>query len=92
MAKRRLLSFFLCLLFLSSSVGSIVSSPAVVRADYEALLWSTIRTPSDDDFVVVPPSEVSVLALGSTTVWYAADIANEKLYSTVDGGLTWQDD
>ncbi len=74
---------------------SVLACPLVlvrpVHAQFESLVWSTIRTPSDDDFVVWP-SEVSVLAVGSDATLYTADIPNSTFYKSVDGGLTWQDD
>ncbi|MBN1152602.1 MAG: hypothetical protein JXA58_05260, partial [Dehalococcoidia bacterium] len=90
MCRRLLSSFVAFALLLGSLVVLMPSGP--VLAQYESLRWSPIRTPSDDEFVVVTPSEVSVLALASPTVWYAADIPNEKLYRTMDGGLSWEDE
>ena len=72
--------------------GPLIAPSSPVLAERERLVWSVVRTPSDDDLVVANPSEVSVLEMGSATQWYASDIANGKLYSTVDGGLSWQDD
>jgi hypothetical protein len=90
---RRLVSFVVALaLFLSSSLAAVLLPAGQVLAQFESLKWSPIRTPSVEDFMVVNPSEVSALVLGSSTVWYAADIPNSKLYRTEDGGLTWQDD
>ena len=92
MARRLVSSVVALALFLSSSLAAILLPAGQVLAQFEALTWSPIRTPSEEDFMVVNPSEVSALVLGSETVWYAADIPNSELYRTDDGGLTWQND
>ncbi len=92
MARRLVSSVVALSLFLSSSLATLLVPVGPVLAQFEALRWSTIRTPSDEDFMVVTPSEVSVLVLGSDDIWYAADIPNEGLYRSDDGGITWQDD
>ncbi|MBN1152896.1 MAG: hypothetical protein JXA58_06770, partial [Dehalococcoidia bacterium] len=91
MARRLVSSVVILAVLLSTCIVAILPSGPVL-AQYESLIWSPIRTPSDDDFMVVNPSEVSVLVLGSEDEWYAADIPNSMLYSTVDAGRTWQDD
>jgi hypothetical protein len=90
MCRRLLSSFVVFALLLGSVVVLAPGSP--VLAQFESLRWSPIRTPSDEEFVVVNPSEVSALVFGSPTVWYAADTPNEKLYRTMDGGLSWEDE
>ncbi len=82
--------FVVVALFLSCFSG-VLLHPRTVAAQFEALVWSPVRTPSEEDFMVVNPSEINVLKMGSATVWYAADIPNGQLYKTEDGGLTWQD-
>ena len=92
MARRLVSCVVVLALFVSSSVAAILLPAGQVLAQFEALRWSPVRTPSDDGFMVVNPSELSAVVFGSPTVWYAADIPNSKLYRTMDGGLTWQDD
>ncbi|MFW6056633.1 MAG: hypothetical protein ACOC9B_04930, partial [Chloroflexota bacterium] len=81
----------ICIVVVASSLA-VLAPASDVHAQIESLVWSTVRTPSDDDFVVVSPSEVNVLELGSSTTWYASDISNSVLYRSDDGGLSWQDD
>ena len=91
MARRLVSSIVVSGLLVSSLLVAVLLPAGPVLAQFESLSWSTIPTPSDEGFVVVG-SEVSVLVTGSPTVWYAADIPNGKLYQTLDGGVTWQDD
>ena len=91
MAKSLFSRCLQCLTVVLSLPATIVPFAVPVLAQPETLLWSTIPTPSDEDFVVVTPSEVSVLVAGSATTWYASDISNIVLYKTGDGGLTWDD-
>lgn len=91
MEKRFFSRCLLCVIAVSASLATMLPFALPVLAQPETLLWSTIPTPSDEDFVVVTPSEVSVLAIGSETTWYASDISNLALYKTGDGGLTWDD-
>ncbi len=91
MARRLVSSVVAFALFVSCFTG-VLLHPGTVSAQFEPLRWSPIHTPSDEDFFVVSPSEISALVLGSSQVWYAADIPNEKLYKTEDGGRTWDDD
>ena len=92
MVKSRFVQVLLCLSLLSPSMASVLLPDTPVFAAPDRLLWTTIRTPSDDDFMVVTPSEVNVLVPASDSIWYAADIPNLVLYKSEDGGLTWQDD
>jgi len=73
------------------AIASVALPASPVAAERDRLVWTPIRTPSDDDFFVVTPSEVNVLKMGSSVIWYASDITNEKLYYTDDGGLSWTD-
>lgn len=91
MARRLVSSVVILAVALSTGVLSVLPSGPVL-AQFEALRWTPIRTPSDEDFFVVNPSEVSVLVLGSDDDWYAADTPNSMLYRSTDGGRTWDDD
>jgi len=81
MARRLVSSAVALILFLSLSLSAILLPVGHVMAQFEALKWSPIRTPSEEDFMVVNPSEVSALVLGSQAVWYAADIPNSAALS-----------
>ncbi len=89
---RRLVSSFVALVLFLSCFSGVLLDPGMVSAQLEPLTWLPVRTPSEEDFFVVSPSEVSSLVLGSSDRWYAADIPNEGLYRSDDGGITWQDD
>ena len=54
--------------------------------------WSVVDTPSEEGAVVVSPSEINALAIGSDDeTFYAIDIPNGKVYKSTDGGATWDD-
>ncbi len=91
MARRLVSSVVIFAVALSTCFVAILPSGPLL-AQFDALRWIPIPTPSDEDFLVVNPSEVSVLEIGSATRWYAADIPNMMLYRSDDGGITWQDD
>jgi len=65
------------------------------------LIWSIVDTPSGEGNVIVSPSEINALAIGSDgNTFYAVDIPgdlgapypNGKVYKSTDGGVTWEDD
>jgi hypothetical protein len=64
--------------------------PLPAQAD-SALKWEDIDKPGTNYNVVVSPSEVSEIAIGSSGVLYAVDSANSALYRSLDGGVTWED-
>jgi photosystem II stability/assembly factor-like uncharacterized protein len=64
--------------------------PVAVRAD-SALKWEEVDKPGDSGNVVVSPSEVSDIAVGSSGVLYAIDGANSAIYRSLDGGVTFED-
>jgi hypothetical protein len=80
----RLLAVAVC------SIGLLV--PEALVAQREPLLWTILRTPSDDGYVVAAPSEASVLVTATEDIWYLVDIPHMGLYRSIDGGLTWDDD
>jgi hypothetical protein len=83
------------LLIVSLLLFSFIS-PANVRlvsADPGILAWTVIDTPSSQNNVVVSPSEINALAIGSGGLtFYAVDIPERKLYKSGDGGITWQNE
>jgi hypothetical protein len=76
------------LLMLLLLCATLVAVPA--QAD-SALKWEEIDKPGTNGNVVVSPSEVSEIAIGSSGVLYAIDSANSALYRSLDGGATWED-
>lgn len=61
-----------------------------VSAHPGKLMWSIVDTPSLANNVVVSPSEVNVIAIGSDDrTFYAVDIPYSRLYKSTDGGVTW---
>jgi photosystem II stability/assembly factor-like uncharacterized protein len=76
------------LLMLLLLCATLVPLPA--QAD-SALKWEEIDKPGTNGNVVVSPSEVSEIAIGSSGVLYAVDSANSALYRSLDGGATWED-
>jgi len=76
------------LLVLLLLCATLVPLPA--QAD-SALKWEEIDKPGTNGNVVVSPSEVSEIAVGSNGVLYAVDSANSAVYRSLDGGVTWED-
>ena len=76
------------LLMLLLLCATLVAVPA--QAD-SALKWEEIDKPGTNGNVVVSPSEVSEIAIGSSGVLYAIDSANSALYRSLDGGVTFED-
>jgi photosystem II stability/assembly factor-like uncharacterized protein len=65
--------------------------PFPAQAETAALKWIEVDKPGTSGNVVVSPSEVSEIAVGSSGVLYAADSQNSKIYRSLDGGVTWED-
>jgi len=65
--------------------------PPPAQAGPEALEWKTVGKPGAKGNVVVTPSEVSEIAIGSTNVLYSIDSENSKVYRSLDAGITWED-
>jgi hypothetical protein len=85
------------LVILSSLISWANVKPAA--ADTGKMIWTTVDTPSQLNNVIVSPSEINVLAIGSDDrTFYAADIPDlngsvppslGRLYKSGDGGITW---
>jgi len=84
-------SVLLVLALLLSSISSVSIKP--VSANPGKLAWSIVDTPSLANNIIVSPSEVNVIAIGSDDrTFYAVDIPNipnSRLYKSTDGGVTW---
>jgi hypothetical protein len=90
-------SKILTLVLLSSLISLANVNP--VSADPGKMTWTTVDTPSLLSNVVVSPSEVNVIAIGSDgRTFYAVDIPAPhtppdvsigKVYKSTDGGVTW---
>jgi len=54
--------------------------------------WSIIDTPSSAGNVIVSPSEINAIAVGfDGRTFYAIDIPNNKVYRSLNSGITWDD-
>jgi hypothetical protein len=88
-------SRILALILLSSLVTLTINKP--VSADPGKLMWTVVDTPSSLNNVIVSPSEINFIALGSDDhTFYAVDIPDlntsgnhGRLYKSFDGGITW---
>ncbi len=79
------------LLLLLSLFPLISNNP--VSANPGKLEWSIVDTPSEEDYVVLSPSEINAIAIGSDDeTFYTIDIPNGKVYKSIDAGITWKDD
>jgi photosystem II stability/assembly factor-like uncharacterized protein len=65
--------------------------PLPAQAETTALKWIEVDKPGTNGNVVVSPSEVSEIAIGSNGVLYAVDSENSKIYRSLDGGVSWED-
>ena len=100
MSQSRNMSVFrviLSLVLLFSLISLANVKP--VSADPGKMIWTAIDTPSPLSNVIVSPSEVNVIAIGSDgRTFYAVDIPAPhtppdvsigKVYKSTDGGITW---
>lgn len=87
----------LLVLVLLSSMMSLVDVKSV-SANPGLLMWTTVDTPSSLNDVIVSPSEINFMSIGSDDhTFYAVDIPDidtsgflGRLYKSGDGGITWQ--
>jgi len=80
----------LCLSILLISMLGTLFAPSLARAEPIPLQWSKIDVPGINGNVVVNPSEVSEIAIGSG-IFYALDTENFKIYRSRNDGVTWED-
>jgi photosystem II stability/assembly factor-like uncharacterized protein len=66
----------------------LVPSPA--QADIP-LKWAVVDKPGKEGNIVVSPSEVSEIAVGSSSVIYVIDSEYSKIYRSLDAGKKWED-
>jgi len=65
----------------------------LVLASPDELKWSIVDSPSEEDNVVVSPSEINAFVVGSDEkTFYAVNIPSGIIYKSIDGGVTWEDD
>ncbi|MBN2187127.1 MAG: exo-alpha-sialidase [Dehalococcoidia bacterium] len=92
MIKKRGVVIFLGLatLLLISGFTPLADDKPVLASPDE-LKWYIVDTPSEEDNVVLSPSEINVVVRGSGGIFYAIDIPHEEVYESTDGGVTWED-
>ena len=66
-------------------------APSLAQAEPAALEWTPVDKPGQEGNIVVSPSEVSEIAIGSAGVLYAIDSENSKVYRSLDAGVSWED-
>jgi hypothetical protein len=85
LSRNRIVS---ALVLLSLLAALVYVRPA--SADPGFLLWTAIDTPSTLNNVIVTPSEINAISIGSDDrTFYAVDIPDGILYKSEDGGITW---
>jgi len=92
-AKKKSLVTCLGLILLLFSCLFPFAGAELVSASPDRLKWSVVDTPSEEGNVVVSPSEINAIVVGSDDeTFYAIDITHSKVYKSTDGGVTWEDD
>lgn len=67
-------------------------APTPAQAQQQAILrWAEAGKPGTTGNVIVSPSEVSEIAIGSGGVFYAIDSVNNKVYRSLNAGVSWND-
>lgn len=79
------------LLLLAVLLLSAVFVPYSAQADTAALEWTSVDKPGTSGNIVVTPSEVSEIAVGSNGTLYAIDSENSKVYRSLNAGGSWED-
>jgi hypothetical protein len=89
-SNQNLLRFGLGLALITIICLAIPASPPSAHAG--TMKWSTVDTPSSIGNVMLSPSEINAIAIGNDGITlYAIDIPNNKVYKSVNGGITWDD-
>lgn len=84
------ISVFLLVALVPFAVTLILLQPEAAHADM--LRWSTVSTPDGHGNVIVSPSEVNAIAIGSDgQTLYAIDVPNSKIYKSTNGGFSWNE-
>jgi len=91
MPKKWGVNSFSLLLIVALVLGLILPvSVKPVSAAPGMQTWSVVDTPSQDNNVIVTPSEINVIAIGSDDrTFYAVDIPNSRIYKSTNGGVWW---
>jgi photosystem II stability/assembly factor-like uncharacterized protein len=74
----------------------VLLAPLPVEANEHILEWSTVDTPGLNGNIVVTPSEVNEIAVGSGGIIYALDTSTNatklsKVYKSINAGSSWTD-
>ena len=69
----------------------VMLMPYQARANEAALEWVAVGKPGQEGNIVVTPSEVSDIAVGSGEVIYAIDSENSRVYRSLDAGISWEE-
>jgi len=104
MIMRKLLASFRVTLALAIglvlAVSLLPASGRMARADPGELEWTKVTTPSEEDLVILPGSDIYGLAVGpdGDTIYAVGVFFDEdecgnvpKLWKSTDGGETWED-
>ena len=93
MAKKKSLVTCLGLILLLFPCLFPLAGTELALARPDKLKWSIVDTPSEEGNVVVSPSEINTIVVGSDDeTFYAIDIPNGTVYKSTDSGVTWEDD
>jgi len=88
--NRNLLRFGLSLVLITIICLIIPASSPSAHAG--TMKWSIVDTPSNMGNVVLSPSEINAIAIGNDGITlYAIDTSNNKIYKSLNGGITWDD-
>jgi hypothetical protein len=81
---------------LALAVICLLLAPSPARADAGILEWTPVDKPAASGFIVVSPSEVSRIAVGSNSNIYALDSSENatktsRIYHSTSAGADWDD-
>ena len=88
--KKSILNVILSSVLLLSITPAFI--PGIrVSADSYPLQWRIVDTPHSNNRVIASPSEINRIAINiESTIFYALDTPNNKLYKSTDSGITWE--
>ncbi|MFC1978018.1 hypothetical protein ACFLWS_07145 [Chloroflexota bacterium] len=75
------------------SVLCFLLAPSPAQAEMDALKWVKTNKPGLEGNLIISPSEVSEIAVGSRGTIYALDSSenSSRVYQSLDAGATWKD-